>query len=287
MEDIIDKSNEFKGLVTLLISSTNIRDPIELCIKSIFKHTKVPFELIVLDSSDNYKRIKFLEKLHHSGKIKLLKETEKLLKHDQALNKMLKYVNTKYFVTLDSDIEILKEGWLSLMLKNIENTNADLICAKEFQVSKEITEDQEYSAPDNLKFAIWMTLYRTQPVKKMKDPFKYRKEVVGKTPEGRKKIICYDTGIELFYKLRQRRKTREVNELNSYFTHYRSIAIFINKTGYFKYYFGGIRNVRRRARKYKDYLRLVLRNRLYYGNTLGMFCWNLMKFFHSVNKLFK
>ena len=287
MLDVSAASRETQEPVTLLISSTNVRDPIELCLKSVFKHTRAPFRVIVLDSGDDYTDIPFLEALHRRGTIRLLKENEGLVPHDQALNTMLELVDTEYFATLDSDVEILKNGWLSLMLRAIEHEDADLVCAREFHVGSEIADDREYCAPDDTKFTLWMTLYRTRSVRSMAAPFTYREKIADRTPAGRTRIICYDTGMELFHALKKKGTVRELPDIGSHFTHYGSMAILINRVGCFSYYFGGVRNLRRRVAKYRDFRVLVSRNRLYYGSALGMRCWNVLRCFRAVRRRFK
>ena len=201
----------------------------------------------------------------------MIKETDRFVPHDEALNRMLQLVDTRYFVTLDSDIEILKEGWLELMLERIEASNADLVFADDFPVGREVIRGDEYSVPNGLKFSIWMALYRTQSVKKTTTPFKSRKEVVRTTSEGHKQIVYFDVGVELFHSFRVGNRATRVKQLTAYFIHYGSIAIAINRIGSFDMYFGGLKNAARRVRKRVTYLQMVMRNR-FYGSPLVLKC---------------
>lgn len=216
MPDISDASCETQEPVTLLISSTNVRDPIELCLKSIFKHTTASFRIIVLDSGDDYTDIPFLETLHRRGTIRLLKRHEGLVAHDQALNMMLELVDTEYFATLDSDVEILKDGWLSLMLRAINRQDVGLVCERAFNVGIELADGREYCAPDDTKFTLWMALYRTRSVRSMPAPFTYREEITKRTPSGRTRTISYDTGIGLFHELKKKGTVCELPDVASY-----------------------------------------------------------------------
>ncbi len=243
--------------VTILIASTNIKHLIELVIHSLFKYTKIPFKISVLDSANSYQRIPFLEKLQAEGKINLIIK-EKLYTHDRALNELFKTVDTPYLVTLDSDIEIIKDGWLELMLLTAEEKNANLVYCHDFPVSDDETEDAIYITGGNKKFSIWIALFRTSALSLIKDPFSKRETELENTVPGKKKIFCYDTGQFLFHEFDKQGKAVALDQLRQYFIHYGSMSLFWKKLGMYERIFTG--NWENTKRAYKKMFKIILRN---------------------------
>tara|TARA_Y100000294_G_C8523669_1_gene323989 strand:+ start:2 stop:1315 length:1314 start_codon:yes stop_codon:yes gene_type:complete len=105
-------------MVTIIIVNENTKDALELCLLSIKKYTEYPYKVIVIDngstdgSLDLLKKFNWVKVIGTSG----IKDGER---HGGALNIGIQYVKTKYFLTLDSDVEILDYNWLTEMIAKI------------------------------------------------------------------------------------------------------------------------------------------------------------------------
>ena len=102
---------------SILISNFRTKEAIELCIESILKRTDYkPYKIVVFDSSGNDSQDrKYLEKQRDAGVIELL-TSENRTRHYYAMLKLYHYCNTELGLFLDSDIEILENGWLSILI---------------------------------------------------------------------------------------------------------------------------------------------------------------------------
>ncbi|NQV38586.1 MAG: glycosyltransferase [Candidatus Marinimicrobia bacterium] len=106
--------NNIDPLKTAIIIVTyNALDYIKKCFVSLFKHTSIDHEIIVIDNASNPETQKYLDSLHVSGKIQLIKNTENVL-WLPAVNQGLKVIadDTEYCLLLNSDIEIFSYDWL-------------------------------------------------------------------------------------------------------------------------------------------------------------------------------
>ncbi len=108
-------------MVTIIIVNENTKDALELCLLSIKKYTEYPYELIVVDNSSQDGSVDLLKKFNGVKVINVsglgIEE-----RHGNALNIGVQYVRTEYFLTLDSDIEILDYGWLVEMVAKIKDS---------------------------------------------------------------------------------------------------------------------------------------------------------------------
>ena len=108
-------------MVTIIIVNENTKDALELCLLSIKKYTDYPYEVIVVDHSSTDGSLYLLNKFSWVKIIEIsgLKIEER---HGKALDIGVKNVKSKYFLTLDSDVEILDHNWLAEMVKKIKKT---------------------------------------------------------------------------------------------------------------------------------------------------------------------
>ena len=224
-------SLDLRDAVTILVASTNDRDVIELCVKTLFLHTETAFRLIVLDSAVRYSPIPLLEELKECGALDLLPRPGRLWTHGEAHDEMIASVETPLFVTLDSYIEILRGDWLELLVNAMDDAT-DMVCAQEFSTTAEVIGDTEWVVPGGKKFTIWMSLYRTEAVRRHPTPFApHQSRPDGITPAGRRKMLYTDTGVDLYRRLRAQGRARELPALHTggYYRHWGAMS----NAGYF------------------------------------------------------
>lgn len=105
-------------MVTIIIVNENTKDALELCLLSIKKYTEYPYKVIVIDNGSTDGSLDLLKKFNWVKAIgtTCIKDGEK---HGRALNIGVQHLKTKYFLTLDSDVEILDYNWLTEMITKI------------------------------------------------------------------------------------------------------------------------------------------------------------------------
>ena len=98
---------------TVIIVTYNALEYVKKCFKSVFDTTSNEHEIIVIDNASQPETQNYLDGLHASGKIQLIKNSENLL-WLPAVNQGLKAIadDTEYCLLLNSDIEIFKDNWL-------------------------------------------------------------------------------------------------------------------------------------------------------------------------------
>ena len=117
--------------IAILIPNYNSYEAIQLCIESVRKYTRHPYQIIVYDGgSDNKCDLEYLRKAKGDGWIELIEAGEYKI-HGQALNFLLNERCKSEFdfaVVLDDDIWIKEKGWLEDMLKEVEKEGILAVC---------------------------------------------------------------------------------------------------------------------------------------------------------------
>ena len=134
------KGHNFKTdkLTSVVILSMNRYDDLKANIESLYKHTTLPFEVIILDNgSTQQNTIKYLQKINGktkqdgNGRIKVIfKRTN--LGCSAGRNEAIKQVspNASYIATIDNDITYTK-GWLEELIRAVESdSQIGAACAK-------------------------------------------------------------------------------------------------------------------------------------------------------------
>ena len=94
-------------------------DVMRVCIESILKNTKEPFDLMVFDNGSSDEVLKYLRKLHHSGFIDFLLLSSKNIGKIGALQIMCKAAPGEVIAYCDDDVFFLP-GWLKRHLEVID-----------------------------------------------------------------------------------------------------------------------------------------------------------------------
>jgi len=103
-----------KGKATICVVNYKTPDFIRLCLRSIRKFTRYPYEVIVVDNGSGDESLEYLKKLNW---IRLIERDSSSdvsggYSHGAALELGRQNCNTEFFVSLHSDTFIQKAGWL-------------------------------------------------------------------------------------------------------------------------------------------------------------------------------
>ncbi len=113
-------SSQANGIATICVVNYKTLELTRLCLRSIRKYTRQPYELLVVD---NHSQDASLEYLRSLGWIRLIERTDPTndasggYAHGAALDLALAECRTEFFVALHSDTVIHRDGWLELLLK--------------------------------------------------------------------------------------------------------------------------------------------------------------------------
>ena len=108
-------SDLVKGKATICIVNYKTLDFIRLCLRSIRKFTKYPYEVIVVDNDSQDESLKYLKSLNW---IRLIErraganEPGGGYAHAAGLDLGLEDCNTEFFVSMHSDTFVRKDNWL-------------------------------------------------------------------------------------------------------------------------------------------------------------------------------
>jgi len=126
-----------KPTVTIGFVNFNTWHLTKLCLDSIFRFTKLPFKLIVVDNGSIDESIKELIKLHDSGRLNLITHKQDIhdfgsIGHSKALDQMMQHIDTDYTLIFDSDCIALRDFWLRDLLNEL-NAKVKAVGAKPFR----------------------------------------------------------------------------------------------------------------------------------------------------------
>jgi hypothetical protein len=114
--------------VTIYIATINTARAAELCIRSIRAHTpRNLYRLHICDSGSEDGSLPKFTRLLHAGMIDDLTVVPSGRAHGDWLDWWATVCPTPFGVALDSDIEILEDGWLELLLDTANRQQAPLV----------------------------------------------------------------------------------------------------------------------------------------------------------------
>ena len=123
-------------MVSIVIVSYNRMDKTLKCIKSIRRHTKIPYKLIIIDNASEKSVKNALIKLKSKDDSIILIFNDKNLGCGLGRQVGLNYVDTEFVAFLDNDMEVT-ENWLGILLSAIEiDSKIGGICASVFRNEK-------------------------------------------------------------------------------------------------------------------------------------------------------
>jgi len=112
-----------KGKATICIVNYKTFDFIRLCLRSIRKFTKYPYEVIVVDNDSQDESLEYLKTLSWIRLIQRRGENAPGggYAHGAALDLGLENCNTEFFVSMHSDTFVQKANWLTELLSYFGN----------------------------------------------------------------------------------------------------------------------------------------------------------------------
>ena len=111
-----------KGKATICVVNYKTLDLIRLCLRSVRKFTKYPYEIIVVDNNSHDESSEYLK---HLSWIRLIERRDMNnlggYAHAAGLDIGLANCNTEFFVSLHSDTFVQKENWLTELVSYFDN----------------------------------------------------------------------------------------------------------------------------------------------------------------------
>ena len=114
-------SNLIKSKATICIVNYKTLDLVRLCLRSIRKFTKYPYEVIVIDNNSQDQSLEYLERLRWIRLIERDTDNDPAngsggYAHAAALDLGLENCDTEFFVSMHSDAFIKKDNWLTELI---------------------------------------------------------------------------------------------------------------------------------------------------------------------------
>jgi len=118
-----------KGKATICIVNYKTLDLTRLCLRSVRKFTKYPYEVIVVDNDSRDESLEYLKRL---GWIRLMERCDMAspgggYAHAAGLDLGLANCNTEFFVSMHSDAFVQKENWLTELVSYF-GTDENIAC---------------------------------------------------------------------------------------------------------------------------------------------------------------
>ncbi|MHC4727580.1 MAG: glycosyltransferase family 2 protein [Planctomycetota bacterium] len=123
-------SNLIKGKAAICIVNYKTPDLIRLCLRSIRKYTKYPYEVIVVDNDSQDESLEYLKSLNW---IRLIErcagagEPGGGYAHSAGLDLGLENCNSEFFISMHSDTFVRKYNWLGDLISYF-GSDEDIVC---------------------------------------------------------------------------------------------------------------------------------------------------------------
>ena len=124
LEEIKPMTEEIKDTVDIIIPTYNNTEYLKLCLESIHRNTKIPFNIIISDAGSNEDTWEYYKGLK---KITVIGEIHKRKNYSEACNAGIEKSSSEYFVILNSDV-IVSENWLNNMLHKMKTVPSLAAC---------------------------------------------------------------------------------------------------------------------------------------------------------------
>ncbi len=112
-------------LVTVVVVPRERFSYTQFSLEGIYAHTDISFKLIYIDGNSPQPVKRYLEAQSSAKGFRLIR-TENYLSPNQARNLALPYIDTKYVVFIDNDVQVTP-GWLNKLVECADETNASVV----------------------------------------------------------------------------------------------------------------------------------------------------------------
>ncbi len=112
-------SNLVEGKATICIANYKTPEYVKLCLRSIRKFTRYPYEVIVVDNDSRDESLEYLRSLSWIRLIERRAEAKQATgsyAHGAALELGLENCRTEFFVSMHSDAFVKEDGWLTHLI---------------------------------------------------------------------------------------------------------------------------------------------------------------------------
>lgn len=180
--------------VRVHVASYNTVSSTELTIRSARRLAGYPFELVVGDSASTDGSTEMLANLERAGLIRLQQAPERRL-HWEWLDGWLADCHADYAVFLDSDVELLRRGWLRELVTTALAEDAALLGGEAIPEGRDFVEPvggkrvRLASRPSP-----WLLLANPLRLRPLATSFAFASEETTAVPEG---LVAYDVGAAL------------------------------------------------------------------------------------------
>jgi glycosyltransferase involved in cell wall biosynthesis len=199
-----DRENATEPNVTIFIASINTAAATELCVRSIARYTtRDAYTLCVGDCGSTDNSLPRLMAMVHENLIDDVMLAPHGRSHGAWLDLWTDTCTTRYAVMVDSDAEILKAGWLDVLLKSANDSEAAIVCA---EILDEVPQYVDYTGvPRRLarRPSAWMMLIDVAKCRE-RASWKFAMESDPSIPEQQ---WAFDTGAQLMRALSQAGET--------------------------------------------------------------------------------
>ena len=123
-------SNLIKGKATICIVNYKTLDFTRLCLRSIRKFTKYPYEVIVVDNDSQDESLEYLKSLNWIRLVERRAGADEPgggYAHAAGLDLGMENCNTEFFVSMHSDTFVRKDNWLRDLISYF-GSDEDIVC---------------------------------------------------------------------------------------------------------------------------------------------------------------
>ncbi|GAI92305.1 unnamed protein product, partial [marine sediment metagenome] len=117
-------ANVVKAKATICVTNYKTLDFTRLCLRSIRKFTRYPYEVIVVDNDSQDESLEYLKRLSWIRLIERRhKAGERRGSYDEgaALDLGLQNCNTEFYISMHSDTFVQKDNWLTELISCFRN----------------------------------------------------------------------------------------------------------------------------------------------------------------------
>ena len=136
-----------KNLTTIIVLALNQAEKTVKCVESIYKHTDVPFKLILIDNGSSEDEAILISNSIRGKENAILIRNSKNLGFQRGVNQGLKLTEGYYCCLLNNDTEVT-DGWLRKLISHLDKEPA-LGCISCIQPAEEV-----WQSPDVMKIRI-------------------------------------------------------------------------------------------------------------------------------------